>query len=92
VESGLLFLMAQFIFVVLFAIGHPAQAILEPVATQIYVCDSNHTLPIGLLTRPFLFNVQGISPTLIIVRVGMGSSYEQTTAPNSSLRFHNTKQ
>ncbi|KAJ6632230.1 hypothetical protein B0H10DRAFT_1771350 [Mycena sp. CBHHK59/15] len=65
VESGLLFLAAQFVFVVLFAIAHPAQATVEPVATQIY----------------------GISPTLIIVRVGMGASYEQTTAPGSSLRF-----
>ncbi|KAJ7605362.1 hypothetical protein DFH06DRAFT_1252927 [Mycena polygramma] len=66
VESGLLFLAAQFVFVVLFAIAHPAQAILVPIATQIY----------------------GISPTLIIVRVGMGSSYEQpTTEPISGLRF-----
>lgn len=39
VESGLLFLVAQFVWVVLFAIAHPAQAIIEPVATQIYVCD-----------------------------------------------------
>ncbi|KAJ6590666.1 hypothetical protein DFH09DRAFT_807559, partial [Mycena vulgaris] len=66
VESGLLFLAAQFVFVILFAIAHPAQAVVEPVATQIY----------------------GISPMLIIVRVGMGTSYEQTTkAPISSVRF-----
>ncbi|KAF9461365.1 hypothetical protein BDZ94DRAFT_1263854 [Collybia nuda] len=69
VESGLLFLTAQFVFVVLFAIKHPAQAILVPIATQIY----------------------GISPTLIIVRVGMGSSFEQTAAPNSSFRFYSIK-
>ncbi|KAJ6535091.1 hypothetical protein B0H19DRAFT_1184935 [Mycena capillaripes] len=62
VESGLLFLVAQFVFVVLFAIAHPAQAVLVPVATQIY----------------------GISPTLIIVRVGMGASYEQTMTAGSS--------
>lgn len=37
IESGLLFLWAQFVFTVLFAISHPAQAIIEPVATQIYV-------------------------------------------------------
>ncbi|KAJ7758027.1 hypothetical protein B0H16DRAFT_658990 [Mycena metata] len=36
VESGLLFLAVQFVFVVLFAIGHPAQAVLVPVATQVY--------------------------------------------------------
>ncbi|KAJ7473975.1 hypothetical protein FB451DRAFT_1035091, partial [Mycena latifolia] len=66
IESGLLFLAAQFVFVVLFAMAHPAQAVVEPVATQIY----------------------GISPTLIIVRVGMGASYEQTTkTPMTSVRF-----
>ncbi|KAJ7101442.1 hypothetical protein B0H15DRAFT_927222 [Mycena belliarum] len=68
IESGLLFLAAQFVFVVLFAIAHPAQAVVEPIATQIY----------------------GISPTLIIVRVGMGRSYEQTTkTPMTSVRFVN---
>ncbi|KAJ7776910.1 hypothetical protein DFH07DRAFT_911796 [Mycena maculata] len=68
VESGLLFLAAQFVFVILFAIAHPAQAVVEPMAVQIY----------------------GISPMLIIVRVGMGISYEQTTkAPISSVRFPN---
>ncbi|KAJ3901829.1 hypothetical protein F5879DRAFT_786891, partial [Lentinula edodes] len=65
IESGLLFLAAQLVFVVLFAIKHPAQAIVEPIATQIY----------------------GISPTLIIVRVGMGSTFEPTALPESSLRF-----
>ncbi|KAJ7787402.1 hypothetical protein B0H14DRAFT_2249824, partial [Mycena olivaceomarginata] len=65
VEAGLLFLAVQFVFVVLFAIAHPAQAILVPVATQVY----------------------GISPTLIIVRVSLGASYEPTTAPISGLHF-----
>jgi hypothetical protein len=65
VEAGLLFLAVQFVFVVLFAIAHPAQAILVPVATQVY----------------------GISPTLIIVRVSLGVSYEPTTAPISGLHF-----
>ncbi|KAJ7757965.1 hypothetical protein B0H16DRAFT_1885414 [Mycena metata] len=37
IESGLLFLTIQFIFVVLFAIAHPAQAVVEPIAEQIYV-------------------------------------------------------
>ncbi|KAF8208001.1 hypothetical protein K438DRAFT_1961511 [Mycena galopus ATCC 62051] len=37
IESGILFLAIQFIFVILFAIGHPAQAVVEPIATQIYV-------------------------------------------------------
>ncbi|KAF7358521.1 hypothetical protein MVEN_00903000 [Mycena venus] len=65
IEAGLLFLTAQFVFVVLFAIAHPAQAILVPIATQVY----------------------GISPTLIIVRVSAGSSYQPTSVPSSSLRF-----
>lgn len=37
IESGTPVLIAQFIFVVLFAISHPAQAVLVPAATQIYV-------------------------------------------------------
>ncbi|KAJ7167067.1 hypothetical protein C8R46DRAFT_1272326 [Mycena filopes] len=37
IESGLLFLAVQFVFVILFAIAHPAQAVIEPLATQIYV-------------------------------------------------------
>ncbi|KAJ7187312.1 hypothetical protein C8R46DRAFT_981601 [Mycena filopes] len=71
VESGLLFLAVQFVFVVLFARGHPAQAVLVPIATQVY----------------------GISPTLIIVRVGQGTAYAHrpsnatTTAAASGLRF-----
>ncbi|KAF8183576.1 hypothetical protein K438DRAFT_1140423 [Mycena galopus ATCC 62051] len=36
IESGLLFLSTQAVFVTLFAIGHPAQALVEPMAVQIY--------------------------------------------------------
>ncbi|CAK5278665.1 unnamed protein product [Mycena citricolor] len=36
IESGALFLVVQFIFIVLFAIGHPAQALMEPIAVQVY--------------------------------------------------------
>ncbi|CAK5266238.1 unnamed protein product [Mycena citricolor] len=36
VESGLLFFVTQFVFIVLFAIAHPAQAIVEPIAIQVY--------------------------------------------------------
>ncbi|KAI0682077.1 hypothetical protein C8T65DRAFT_597625 [Cerioporus squamosus] len=36
VESGLLYLVTQVVFVVLFALGHPAQAIVAVVAVQIY--------------------------------------------------------
>ena len=37
VESGMLYLAVQFIFVVLMAIGHPAQIIVAMTAVQIYV-------------------------------------------------------
>ena len=37
VESGLLYLVTQLIFVVLFSMGHPAQAILAVIAVQVYV-------------------------------------------------------
>ncbi|EMD39639.1 hypothetical protein CERSUDRAFT_81022 [Gelatoporia subvermispora B] len=57
VESGALYLVAQLILVVLFALGHPAQAIVAVMAVQIY----------------------GIAPTMIIIRVGLGVSSEQTT-------------
>ncbi|KAG1814397.1 uncharacterized protein BJ212DRAFT_1463418 [Suillus subaureus] len=56
IESGALYMVTQFIFVVLVAIGNPAEAILSYVGTQIY----------------------GIASTLIIIRVGLGISSEQT--------------
>ncbi|KAJ7225112.1 hypothetical protein B0H12DRAFT_1328733 [Mycena haematopus] len=70
IESGLLFLATQFVFVILFAIAHPAQALVEPMAVQIYA----------------------ISPLLIVVRIGMGKSYDQPTttlglSTAGSLRF-----
>ncbi|KAJ7344025.1 hypothetical protein DFH08DRAFT_871631 [Mycena albidolilacea] len=46
IESGLLFLAIQFVFVILFAIAHPAQAVVEPIATQIYV-----TSPMLIIVR-----------------------------------------
>ncbi|KAF7357319.1 hypothetical protein MSAN_01327500 [Mycena sanguinolenta] len=67
IESGLLFLATQFVFVVLFAIAHPAQALVEPMAVQIYA----------------------ISPLLIVVRIGMGKSYEQTVTIDSSVPARN---
>ncbi|KAG2030042.1 hypothetical protein BDR03DRAFT_975101 [Suillus americanus] len=56
IESGALYMVTQLIFVVLVAIGNPAEAILSYVGTQIY----------------------GIASTLIIIRVGLGISSEQT--------------
>ncbi|KAG2125392.1 hypothetical protein DEU56DRAFT_825417 [Suillus clintonianus] len=65
IESGALYLITQFVFVVLFAIQHPAQGIVAVIATQIY----------------------GIAPTLIIIRVGLGISSEQTTRAITSTRI-----
>lgn len=41
VESGALYMVTQIIFVVLFAVQHPAQAIIAVVAVQIYVSFSH---------------------------------------------------
>ncbi|KAG1873990.1 hypothetical protein C8R48DRAFT_593636 [Suillus tomentosus] len=57
IESGALYMVTQFIFVVLVATRNPAEAILSLAGTQIY----------------------GIASTLIIIRVGLGISSEQTT-------------
>jgi hypothetical protein len=37
VESGMLYLAVQLVFVILFAIGHPAADIFRVIAVQIYV-------------------------------------------------------
>lgn len=37
IESGALYLITQFVFVVLFSIQHPAQGIVAVIATQVYV-------------------------------------------------------
>lgn len=58
IESGMMYLSIQIIFVALFSLRHAAQGIVVPVAVQIY----------------------GIAPTLIIIRVALGVSYEQTSA------------
>lgn len=59
VESGMLYLIVQLIFTVLFAINHPAQIILSDIAVQIYVClvfdlllsfPGTHNIKIGYCT------------------------------------------
>ncbi|KAI0922507.1 hypothetical protein AcW1_002873 [Taiwanofungus camphoratus] len=62
IESGALYLVTQLIFVVLFALKHPAQAIVAVMAVQIY----------------------GIAPTMIIIRVGLGLTLDQTAVNGSS--------
>ncbi|KAG2130828.1 uncharacterized protein EDB93DRAFT_67460 [Suillus bovinus] len=65
IESGALYLITQFVFVILFSIQHPAQGIVAVIATQVY----------------------GIAPTLIIIRVGLGISSENTTKAITSTRI-----
>jgi hypothetical protein len=79
VESGMLYLAVQLIFVVLFAIGHPAQGVVGVIAVQIYV-----RIPYPPMEgREFALNqlspkiTQGIAPTLILIRVGLGVSNMQ---------------
>lgn len=72
IEAGGLYLITQTIFLVLFAIQHPSQAIVGVMAVQIYGCkisDSTERNTDG--------SSQGIVPTLIIIRVGLGISSEQ---------------
>jgi hypothetical protein len=38
IESGMLYLAVQLIFVILFATRHPSEAIVEGIVVQIYVC------------------------------------------------------
>ncbi|KAF8558178.1 hypothetical protein OG21DRAFT_1504555 [Imleria badia] len=65
IESGALYLLFQLVFVILFAIGNPAEAILAVMAVQVY----------------------GIAPTLIIIRVGLGISSENTSGSVLSTRI-----
>ncbi|KAG2030041.1 hypothetical protein BDR03DRAFT_975099 [Suillus americanus] len=65
IESGALYMVTQLIFVVLVAIGNPAEAILSYAGTQIY----------------------GIASTLIVIRVGLGTSPEQTVLPTTHIEF-----
>ena len=64
IESGMLYLAAQLIFVVLFAIRHPALSIAEVIVVQIYVCIPHPWKAEN--SSPKI--TQGIAPTLIIIR------------------------
>ncbi|KAF8887586.1 hypothetical protein BD779DRAFT_1527064 [Infundibulicybe gibba] len=66
VEAGVLYLLAQFVLTLLFAINHPAQILASDAAVQIY----------------------GIAPTLIIVHVGLGRSFETTTRSSQTNSSH----
>ena len=92
IESGMLYLAAQIVFVVLVNIKHPAQAIVAVMAVQIYVSSRPPTacmiiLRLGYAVFPphcadsAICHPQGIAPTLIIIRVGLGIAVESTHAP-----------
>ncbi len=83
VESGLLYLVTQLIFVVLFSLGHPAQAILAVVAVQIYV-SVRLSPPVWQSTH--LNFMKGIAPTLIIIRVALGITSEHTIQQTPTAR------
>jgi hypothetical protein len=82
IESGALYLVVQLVFVVLFAIHHPAQGIVSVIAVQIYVRPSYRVFWVQL--REFMFPVvQGIAPALIFIRVALGMSNAQLRRPGS---------
>jgi len=65
IESGAIYLAVQLVFVALFAMKSPAEAILAVIAVQTY----------------------GIAPTLIIMRVGLGISSENSSNTMTSTRI-----
>lgn len=85
IESGALYLLFQLVFVALFALSNPAEAILAVMAVQIYV--SNTFINSKLISKRVLFPSQGIAPTLIIIRVGLGISSEHTSGALTSTRI-----
>lgn len=84
VESGALYLLFQLVFVILFAIPHPAEAILAVMAVQIYVRNTSSDVD---PSKRVLSLSQGIAPTLIIIRVGLGISSENTSGVVLSTRI-----
>ncbi|KAH8985689.1 hypothetical protein EDB92DRAFT_1345213 [Lactarius akahatsu] len=79
IESGALYLVVQLVFVVLFAIRHPAQGIVCVIAVQIYVRNCFAKQLVDLLSPV----VQGIAPALIIIRVALGLSNTVSERPGA---------
>ena len=71
VESGALYLATQLAYVVLFALGHPAEAIVAVIAVQIYVSSSPPYPACWHANAPAR---QGIAPTLMVMQVALGFS------------------
>ena len=78
IESGIIYFVVQFVFVVVYGLNHPSEVILIVIATQTYV----RTLLLLVLwpRRKKTHGLsQGISSTLIILHVDLGLSWEQTS-------------
>lgn len=76
IESGMLYVVVQLIFVILFAIQHPALDIVGVIAVQIYV-RIFVTLKVENRCKRAPHLIQGIAPTLILIRVALGLSNMQ---------------
>ncbi|KAF8874474.1 hypothetical protein BD779DRAFT_1678716 [Infundibulicybe gibba] len=84
IESGFLMLMAsQLVFLVLFY-DPPASKVIFRITTQIYVCVFLLKLGGG---RNLIQGVQGITPTLLNIRVVMGTAYDKTAEKTRALKF-----
>ncbi|OJA15985.1 hypothetical protein AZE42_10718 [Rhizopogon vesiculosus] len=91
IESGALYLVTQLIFVILVATRNPAEAVLSLAGTQIYVSSYINIMVRGGSQSEHIH--QAIASTLIIIRVGMGISSEQTMSPtmDSHIEFWSQK-
>uniref|UniRef100_A0A0W0F5Y6 Uncharacterized protein n=1 Tax=Moniliophthora roreri TaxID=221103 RepID=A0A0W0F5Y6_MONRR len=89
VESGALYSVSLFILLILFAMGNDAQIILFNSASQIVVSLAPSS-PVSTYpsTLP-LSSFQGIAPTLIIVRVGLGLSAQDNLATVATSQLRN---
>jgi hypothetical protein len=74
IESGALYMVTQLIFVILVATRNPAEAVLSLAGTQIYVSPCIFKFVVQLINTCH----EGIASTLIIIRVGLGISSDQT--------------
>ena len=77
-ESGAMVIVVQLITSVLVLRGMPSQNILLCMLAQVYVRSHTHVL-VGLVGDGFFgHESQGIAPTIIILRIGMGKSIDTT--------------
>lgn len=77
IESGALYFVVQLVFVVVYGLNHPSENIMVEIATQIYVSDLSSSTVLLECMHDSRY-LKGISSTLIIIRVGLGLSWEQS--------------